>query len=57
MNYDTTRTYPRSLSQAFADERAHCIEPPPAKNYGRAAVNWTMALAILALITLLSMGY
>jgi hypothetical protein len=57
MNYDTTRTFSRSLSQAFADERAHCIECPPKKNYGDKAVNWTLAFAIWFLITLIAMGY
>jgi hypothetical protein len=26
MNYDTTRKYPRSLSDAFPDSRASCTE-------------------------------
>lgn len=26
--HDTTRSYPRTLSQAFPDVRAHCIEGP-----------------------------
>lgn len=52
---DTTRTYPRSLAQAFPDERAHCIEGPAPKNYGRKAVNWTLVLAVWFLITLLAM--
>jgi hypothetical protein len=57
MNYDTTRRFPRTLSDAYPDERAHCIEPPPAKNYGRAAANWTLAFAIWFLFTLIAMGY
>lgn len=52
---DTTRTHPRSLAQAFPDERAHCIEGPPPKNYGRTAVNWMLVLAIWSLFTLLAM--
>lgn len=57
MNYDTTRTFARTLSQAFADERAHCIECPPKKNYGDKAVAVMCVLAVWALITLIAMGY
>jgi len=57
MNYPTTRTHPRTLAQAFADERAHCIECPPKKNYGQKAVNVTLVLALWFLITLIAMGY
>lgn len=56
MNYETTRTHPRTLAQAFPDERAHCIEGPAKKNYGRRAVNWVMVVVIWALITFLSTG-
>jgi hypothetical protein len=55
MNYDTTRRFSRSLSDAFPEERAHCIECPPKKNYGRKAVNWTLVLAVWFLVTLLAM--
>ncbi len=55
MTCNTTRTHPRTLAQAFPDERAHCIEGPPPKNYSRKAVNWTLTLAIWFLITLLAM--
>jgi hypothetical protein len=57
MTCNTTRVHPRTLAQAFPDERAHCIECPPKKNYGRTAVNWTLAFAIWFLITLIAMGY
>ena len=55
MNYTTTRRYSRTLSDAFPSERAHCIEGPEPKNYGRKAVNWTLVLAVWFLITLLAM--
>ncbi len=55
MNYETTRTYARTTWQAFPEERAHCIECPPKKNYGRKAVNWTLVLAVWFLVTLLAM--
>lgn len=53
----TTRCYSRTRSQAFADERAHCIECPPKKNYGQKAVNLTLVVALWFLITLIAMGY
>ena len=53
----TTRSYSRTTWQCFPSERAHCIECPPKKNYGQKAVNWTLALAIWFLITLIAMGY
>ncbi len=46
MNYDTTRTFARTTWQAFPEERAHCIECPPAKNYGRIAVNFMLVALI-----------
>lgn len=49
MNYDTTRVFARSLSQAFADERAVCVYLPP-KRIGYAAVNWTLALAFVVVV-------
>lgn len=51
----TTRTYSRTTWQCFPSERAHCIEGPQPKNYGRKAVNWTLVLAIWFLVTLLAM--
>lgn len=57
MNYDTTRTYPRSLSQAFADERAHCIEGPQRTSYSAANVSIAIAVVVvLVLISLISSG-
>lgn len=55
-HHQTTRTHPRSLAQAFPDERAQCIEGPPPKNYGDKAVVVVCVLAIWFLITLIAMG-
>ena len=55
MNYDTTRSFARTTWQAFPEERAHCIECPPKKNYGDKAVAVMCVLAIWALLTLLAM--
>jgi hypothetical protein len=49
MNYDTTRSYARTLGQAFADERATCVYLPP-KRYASKVVNWTLAAALVAVI-------
>ena len=54
MNYDTTRTHPRSLSQAFADERAHCIEGPQRKP-GK-AVDVFVAIALLVILVLIGLN-
>lgn len=56
MNYDTTRRHPRTLSEAFASDRAHCIEGPDRKRTGKLAFNWFLVVAIWALIVLLSSG-
>lgn len=52
MNYETTRTYARTTSQAFADERAHCIEGPERKP-GKVA---DRAVAILVVLILVLIG-
>lgn len=39
---DTTRRYPRSLADAFPDERAHCLERP-APSLWRALLDWLRA--------------
>jgi hypothetical protein len=49
MNYDTTRTYSRTLAQAFPDERATCVYLPP-KRYAGKAVNWALAAALVVVI-------
>jgi hypothetical protein len=49
MNYETTRVYSRSLSQAFADERAICVYLPP-KRYADKAVSWALAVSVVAII-------
>jgi hypothetical protein len=37
---DTTRRYPRSLAEAFPDERACCIEVPASWPRWHVAVYW-----------------
>ncbi len=49
MNYETTRTYPRSLNEAFADVRATCVYLPP-KRMGYVWVNWTAAVAVIVVV-------
>ena len=49
MSYPTSRIFARSLSQAFADERAVCVYLPP-KRIGYQAVNWTLALAFVVVV-------
>lgn len=47
----TTRRFPRSLAEAFADERAHCIDVPqrPLSRLGGLAVAAAVALAVFSL--------
>lgn len=47
----TTRRFPRSLADAFADERAHCIDVPqrPLSRLGGLAVAAAVALAVFSL--------
>ncbi len=47
----TTRRYPRSLAEAFPDERASCIDVPqrPLSRIGVCVVWITVALAVFAL--------
>lgn len=54
MNYDTTRTYPRTMSQAFADERAHCIEGPQRKP-GKVA-DISVAIAVVVILVLIGLN-
>ena len=49
MNYETTRKYSRSLSQAFADERAVCVYLPP-KRYADRALYWVAAVGLAAVV-------
>ena len=57
MNYDTTRTHPRTLSQAFPDERAHCIEGPDRQPSSAGSIAVAVAvLLIVGLIAINSLG-
>lgn len=56
-NY-TTRRFPRTLAEAFSDERAHCIDVPtrlPHKLY-RAAVALACVCAVVALAVKFTIG-
>lgn len=55
MSYPTTRTYPRNLGQAFADERAVCVYLPP-KRYADKAVNWALAVAVIVIVLSVAFG-
>lgn len=48
--HDTTRTYPRTMSQAFADERAHCIEGPVRSPTAYKAIAWALFAGGVAVI-------
>lgn len=51
MNYNTTRRYARSMAEAFADERASCIEIPYRRSVKESLLDWALAVAIgLALV-------
>jgi len=55
----TTRRYPRSLSDAFPDVRAHCIERPKRFDVTRAGHRAVLLVSIvgaLALIAVLFTG-
>jgi hypothetical protein len=54
MNYDTTRTYARTLSQAFADERASWFEGPQKTSLPHKAVSITLAIAVVAIVLAIS---
>lgn len=47
----TTRRFPRSLADAFPDERASCIDVPqrPLSRMGRAVIGITVVLALFSL--------
>ncbi len=48
--HDTTRRYARTLSEAFADERAHCIEGPERSPTAYKAVSIALAIAVVVLV-------
>lgn len=52
MSYPTSRRYPRSTSEAFADERAYCLEVYRPRRTG---LRW-LVLAILLAVALLALG-
>ena len=51
---DSTRRYKRSTMEAFADERAHCIEGPDKHARADKAVAVTLVLAFVFLVALLA---
>lgn len=50
MNYYTTRRFPRSLSEAFSDTRAHCIEVPEKMKWWEVLVIWGSVAFTLAVL-------
>ncbi len=54
MNYDTTRTYARTTSQAFADERANWFEGPQRKP-GKIADRF-VAILVVAIVVLIGLN-
>ena len=54
----TTRRFPRSLAEAFPDERASCIDVPrrPLSRMSRAAVWVAAALGVFALAVKFAVG-
>jgi hypothetical protein len=54
MNYTTTRTHPRTLAQAFPDERAHCIEGP--ERHPSSAVSIAVAVVIVLIVVLIGLN-
>jgi hypothetical protein len=48
--HDTTRRYSRTLSEAFADERAHCIEGPVRSPIPYKAVSIALAIAFVVVV-------
>lgn len=51
---NSTRRHPRTLSDAFADERAEWFEPPVKAAKADKAVVVTLGLAVLFLMALLT---
>jgi hypothetical protein len=55
---NTTRCYPRSLSQAFPDMRATCIEVHrPVTPLGHRVVLWLSSFVLFVMLLALALGY
>lgn len=54
MNYDTTRRYSRTLSDAFPSERANCIEGPERTSYK--AKDISIAVVVLVILVLIGLN-
>lgn len=55
---NTTRTYPRSLSDAFPDVRASCIEiHRPATPLGHRVVRWLSTILLIVMVGAIALGY
>ncbi len=56
---DTTRTFPRSLAQAFPKDHAAAIEihRPPKEPLGWRVSRWAAALILLCMAGALALGY
>ena len=53
---ETTRKYPRSLSDAFPDERAYCVEAPRPKFNAWKFVDRLCAVLFVVLVGLVALG-
>lgn len=54
----TTRRYPRSLAEAFPDERAYCIERPRrVYDYTHAGHRLVAALALVGVCAFIVFGF
>lgn len=54
MTCDTTRRHPRTLSEAFADERAGWFEGPQKTSLPHKAVTITLAIAVVVIVLAIS---
>lgn len=50
----TTKKFYRTMTEAFPDQRAACIEPPP-KRTVYAVINWLLAAAIAFVLVLITL--
>lgn len=53
----TTRRYPRSLSDAFADERACAVEAFQREPLGHRVVKWLSSILLVVILGALALGW
>lgn len=56
MNTPTTRRFPRSMADAFPDERAYCVEAPRPKFNAWKFVDRLCAVLFVVLVGLVAVG-